>query len=75
MKLLSTIFEKCSWDSCFENYSENPEGTPGARGRTRKCSGKTWGIEKQVDMNQVTPEEWIKDTRVTVQSQTFWGLR
>ena len=40
----------------FENNSENPEGTPGARGRTRKCSGKTGGIEEQVDMNQVTPE-------------------
>ena len=69
------IFIKCSWDSCFGDYSGNPEGTPGARGRTRKCSGKTWGIEKQVDMNQVTPEEWIKVTGENVQSQTFWGLR
>ena len=75
MKLLSTIFEKCVCYSCFGDYSEDPEGTPGARGRTRKCSGKTWGIEKQVDMNQVTPEEWIKDTGETVQNQTFWGLR
>ena len=74
MKLLSTIFEKCVWYSCFGDYSEDPEGTPGARGRTRKCSGKTWGIEKQVDMNQVTPEEWIKDTGETVQSHTFWGF-
>ena len=75
MELLFIIGIKCSWDSCFGDYSGNPEGTPGARGRTRKCSGKTWGIEKQVDMNQVTPEEWIKDTGETVQSQTFWGLR
>ena len=74
MELRSIIGIKCSWDSCFRDYTGNPEGTPGARGRTRKCSGKTWGIEKQVDMNQVTPEEWIKDTGVTVQSQTFWGL-
>ena len=68
MELLSTILKKCSWYSCFENYSVNPEGTPGARGHTRKCSGKTWGIEEQVDMNQVTPEEWIKDTGEDVQS-------
>ena len=74
MKLLSTILKKCSWDFCFENYSENPEDTPGARGRTRNCSGKTGGIEKQVDMNQVTPEGWIKDTVENVQSQTFWEL-
>ena len=73
MELLSIIGIKCSWDSCFGDYSGNPEGIPGARGRTRKCSGKTWGIEKQVDMNQVTPEEWIKDTGETVQSN-FLGI-
>ena len=73
MELLSIIGIKCSWDSCLGDYSGNPEGKPWARGRTRKW--KTWGIEKQVDMNQVTPENWIKDTGETVQSQTFWGLR
>ena len=68
MEFLSTILRKCFWYSCSENYSENREGTPGASSRTRKCSGKTWGIEEQVDMNHVTPEECIKDTGEDVQS-------
>ena len=29
MELLSIIGIKCSWDSCFGDYSGNPEGTPG----------------------------------------------
>ena len=69
MELLSIILKKSSWYSCFENYSENPKDTPGARDRIRKCSGKTWGIEEQVDMNQVTPEGRIKDIGENVQSQ------
>ena len=63
----STTHKKYNRDSCFEVPSENPEDTPGARGSTRKCSGKAWGIEDYVDMNQVSPEGWIKDTGENVQ--------
>ena len=52
---------------CFEVPSDSPEGTPGARGSTRKCSGKAWGIEEQVSMNKVNPEGRIKDTGENVQ--------
>ena len=74
MKLLSAIFEKCSSDSCFENYSTNPEGALGHGVVPENVQRKTWGIERQADMNQVTPEGWIKDTGENVQSQTFWEL-
>ena len=66
----STTHKKYIRDSCFEVPSENPEGTPGARGSTRKCSGKKWGIEEHVDLNQVNPEEWNKDTGGNVQSNS-----